>query len=325
MIALPASALSASSGAGGARGGGPAQWSAGVDRRYSRTVPDRAAETRERSDLEESFSDGGDAAVRIVYDRYGSMVYTFCRRTVGHDDATEVAQDVFVAAWRAQRSYDPIRGGWRHVRTIDTGVDVDYFRPTSDPVVSDRVLFLGSMDWLPNQDGVEYFVREVWPLIRRARPGATFQVVGRNPPPPIRALGDVLGVEVIGTVLDVRPYLAEAAAVVVPLRIGGGTRLKIFEAMAAGKAVVSSTVGCEGLPVTPGRHLLVEDDPGAFAAAVTRLLASPNERAGLENAARRLVAEQYGSEQVARQFDQICRDVVAEVATVGAQCAVAAT
>jgi glycosyltransferase involved in cell wall biosynthesis len=233
--------------------------------------------------------------------------------------------DAVVAVSETDRRVFERDYGWRHVRTIDTGVDVDYFRPTSDPVVSDRVLFLGSMDWLPNQDGVEYFVREVWPLIRRARPGATFQVVGRNPPPPIRALGDVVGVEVVGTVPDVRPYLAEAAAVVVSLRIGGGTRLKIFEAMAAGKAVVSSTVGCEGLPVIPGRHLLVEDDPGAFAAAVTRLLASPNERAELENAARRLVAEQYGSEQVARQFDQICRDVVEEEATVGAQCAVAAT
>ncbi len=111
MITVSAPALSASSGAGSAPGGDPAQWSAGVDRRYSRTVPDRAAETRERSELEKSFSDGGDAAVRTVYDRYGSMVYTFCRRTVGHDDATEVAQDVFVAAWRAQRSYDPNRGG----------------------------------------------------------------------------------------------------------------------------------------------------------------------------------------------------------------------
>jgi RNA polymerase sigma factor (sigma-70 family) len=109
-MTVPASPLSASI-AGGAGGGDPAQWSADVDRRYSRTVPDRAAETRERSELEESFSDGGDAAVRTVYNRYGSMVYTFCRRTVGHDDATEVAQDVFVAAWRAQRSYDPNRGG----------------------------------------------------------------------------------------------------------------------------------------------------------------------------------------------------------------------
>ena len=111
MITVPASALSAASGAGGARGGSASQWSADVDRRYSRTVPNGAAETRERSELEESFPDGGDAAVRTVYDRYGSMVYTFCRRTVGHDDATEVAQDVFVAAWRARRSYDPNRGG----------------------------------------------------------------------------------------------------------------------------------------------------------------------------------------------------------------------
>lgn len=109
MIAPPP-ALPAPRGAGTVRGG-HALRSIDLDRRYSRTVPDGAGETRERSDLEQSFADGGDAAVRTAYDRYGSMVYTFCRRTVGHDDATELAQDVFVAAWRSQRAYDPGRGG----------------------------------------------------------------------------------------------------------------------------------------------------------------------------------------------------------------------
>ena len=91
--------------------GDQALWSVDFDRRYSRGVPDRASENCERSELEESFAEGGDIAVRTVYERYGSMVYTFCRRTVGHDDATELAQEVFVAAWRSQRSYDPNRGG----------------------------------------------------------------------------------------------------------------------------------------------------------------------------------------------------------------------
>ncbi len=90
---------------------GAARWSPDIDRRYSRHVPRRAPENCERSQLEESFADGGDAVVKIAYDRYGAMVYTFCRRTVGHDDATELTQDVFVAAWRSQRSYDPSRGG----------------------------------------------------------------------------------------------------------------------------------------------------------------------------------------------------------------------
>jgi glycosyltransferase involved in cell wall biosynthesis len=175
------------------------------------------------------------------------------------------------------------------------------------------------MDWLPNQDGVQHFVRDIWPLVRQARPDATFQVVGRNPPPPIRALAEVPGVEVVGTVPDVRPYLAGAAAIVVPLRVGGGTRLKIFEAMAAGRAVVSSTIGCEGLPVTAGRHLLVEDEPAAFAGAVNRLLDSSTEQENLGAAARRLVAERYGSEPVARQFDQICRDVVESGTTDGSR------
>jgi RNA polymerase sigma factor (sigma-70 family) len=110
LITVPPPALPAPPGAGTVRGG-QALWSADDDRRYSRGVDDEAAETRERSELEEAFAGGGDAAVRTVYDRYGAMVYTFCRRTVGHDDAIELAQDVFVAAWRAQRSYDPNRGG----------------------------------------------------------------------------------------------------------------------------------------------------------------------------------------------------------------------
>lgn len=107
---MPPSAAPAHDVAGAARGG-QARRSITLDRRYSRSVPDRPAETRDRSELELSFAGGGDAAVRTAYDRYGSMVYTFCRRTVGHDDATELAQDVFVAAWRSQRSYDPERGG----------------------------------------------------------------------------------------------------------------------------------------------------------------------------------------------------------------------
>jgi glycosyltransferase involved in cell wall biosynthesis len=197
--------------------------------------------------------------------------------------------------------------GWRHVRAIETSVDLDYFRTAGRPEVPDRVVFVGSMDWLPNQDGVKYFVERVWPLVRRRRHGATFRVVGRNPPPEIRRLSGVDGVEVAGTVPDVRPYLDEAAVMAVPLLVGGGTRLKIFEAMAMGKAVVSTTVGAEGLSVIPGEHLLIADDPSGFADAVVSTLESPEHRAALGDAARRLVNERFGTEPVARQFDEICR------------------
>lgn len=199
---------------------------------------------------------------------------------------------------------------WKHIGVIDTGVDLEYFAPSPAAERPGQVLFVGSLDWLPNQYGVRWFVEQVWPLIRQGNPAARFQVVGRRPPRDILALGGVDGVQVVGTVPDVRPYLAESAVVVVPLAVGGGTRLKIFEAMAMGKVVVSTTVGCEGLPVVPGRHLVVEDQPDRFARAVLKLLDHSRERAELSTAARGLVCEHFGAETIARQFELICRDVV---------------
>ena len=133
--------------------------------------------------------------------------------------------------------------GWKHVHAIDTAVDEEFFQHSGTPEVAGRVIFLGSMDWMPNQDGVKWFVREVWPAIRASHPQATFHIVGRNPPGDVRALSATPGVTVVGGVPDVRPHLAEAAVVVVPLLVGGGTRLKIYEAMAMGRAVVSTTIG----------------------------------------------------------------------------------
>ncbi len=164
---------------------------------------------------------------------------------------------------------------------------------------------------MPNQDGVKWFVKEVWPAVRASHPQATFHIVGRNPPGDIRAFSTVPGVTVVGAVPDVRPHLADAAAVVVPLLVGGGTRLKIYEAMAMGRAVVSTTIGAEGLPVVPDKHYLNADDPAAFAAAVTQLLDNPSRRTELGTTADRFVREQYGSEPVARQFEAICQAVVA--------------
>ncbi len=200
--------------------------------------------------------------------------------------------------------------GWSHVEAIETSVDLTYFRPAATPEVPGRVAFVGSMDWLPNEDGVRHFVRHSWPSIRHAVPEASFQVVGRNPPPAVVALSGRDGIEVVGTVPDVRPHLAEAAVTVVPLRVGGGTRLKIFEAMAMGKPVISTSIGAEGLPVEHGRHLILVDDPSEFAAAVTSLLADPGRRAALGRAALDLVAGRFGTESVARQFDRICRRAV---------------
>ena len=189
-----------------------------------------------------------------------------------------------------QRLYAPLDGS---VHVVPTGVDTAYFTRSAGEPRPHHLVFTGSMDWLPNEDGMQYFVREVLPLIRRDEPGATLSIVGRAPTPAVNRLGAEPGVEVTGPVDDVRPHMAAGSVYVVPLRIGGGTRLKIFEAMAMGLPVVSTTVGAEGLPLTPDEHVRIADDAAGFAAAVVGLLRDPAARACIGHAGQRLVAEQY--------------------------------
>ena len=173
-----------------------------------------------------------------------------------------------------------------------------------------ELVFTGSLDWYPNEDAVLHFVDAILPRIRREVPEASLTVAGRNPTPRLRARAAAAGVRVTGTVDDVRPFVHEAAVFVVPLRIGGGTRLKIFEALAMRKAVVSTTVGAEGLPLTPGEHFLQADDPGDFANHVIELLRAPERRRALGATGRRLVEERYSWAQVAREFEARCEEVV---------------
>jgi sugar transferase (PEP-CTERM/EpsH1 system associated) len=180
------------------------------------------------------------------------------------------------------------------IAVVPTGVDTRYFEPPPPSSVEEKhLVFTGSMDWLPNEDGMTYFCREILPIVRRVEPEVTVSIVGRAPTPAVRKLADIRGVEVTGRVDDVRPHIARGAVYVVPLRVGGGTRLKIFEAMSMGRACVSTTVGAEGLPVTPGQHLLLADDPDRFARAIVRLLRDRSHRAEIEHAARCLVVERY--------------------------------
>jgi glycosyltransferase involved in cell wall biosynthesis len=165
------------------------------------------------------------------------------------------------------------------------------------------------MDWMPNQDGVAYFIDRIFPHIRRKIPGAAFWAVGRRPPRSMQALASG-NVVVTGAVDDIRPYLAKAAVCVVPLRSGSGTRIKIFEAMAMGKAVVSTTMGAEGLPVRHGENILLVDAPADFARQVVQLLRDPEGRARLGRTARRLVEENYGWPAVAAHFERIVEAVV---------------
>ena len=155
------------------------------------------------------------------------------------------------------------------------------------------------MDWLPNEDAMEFFCREILPRVRAEEPAVTLSIVGRAPTPAVRALANERGIRVTGRVDDVRPYVREGAVYIVPLRIGGGTRLKIFEAMSMGKAVVSTTVGAEGLPVESGQHLAIADEPRAFTRQVVRLLRDVERRRALESAARALVVDRYDWSAVA--------------------------
>jgi len=191
------------------------------------------------------------------------------------------------------------------ITTIPTGVDIDYFIPT-DGEEPESLVFTGSMDWMPNEDGILYFVDAILPLIRKQRPKVKLWIVGRRPGKKILALAESdPGIVVTGRVDDIRPSIAKGSVYIVPLRVGGGTRLKIFEAMAMGKAVVSTTIGAEGLPVTNGSDIILADEPAHFADEVCRLLGSPAERKRIGDAARRIVEEKYSWAAVARHVESV--------------------
>ena len=190
------------------------------------------------------------------------------------------------------------------ITVVPTGVDTEKYT-VAPPSKADppRIVFLGSMDWEPNIDAVSYFCRDIFPRIRAQFPSAIFQIVGRNPHAGVRQLASE-AVEVTGTVPSVAEYLREATVVVVPLRAGGGTRLKIFEAMATGKAVISTTIGAEGLAVHSGQDLILADDAQAFADATILLLTDAALRRRYEQAAAKLAA-QYDWSRIAQHFASV--------------------
>jgi len=196
------------------------------------------------------------------------------------------------------------------VRAIPTGVDAQYFHPNGATEAPAEIVFTGSMDWYPNEDAILHFIDAVLPRVRAEVPAATLTVVGRNPAPRLHAAAARAGVRVTGTVEDVRPFVDAAAVYVAPLRVGGGTRLKIFEALAMGKAVVSTTVGAEGLPLRPGEQVVLADDPREFARAVVSLLRDPERRRTIGAAARRFVLERYSWARVSREFETCLTEVV---------------
>jgi len=223
--------------------------------------------------------------------------------------------DLTVAVSEADRALLADNALGADIRAIGTGVDTAYFHPNGAVETPATLVFTGSMDWYPNEDAILYFIAEILPQLRREVPRLSLAVVGRDPSDRLRAACAGVRVHVTGTVADVRPYVAEAAVYIVPLRIGGGTRLKIFEALAMGKAVVSTGVGAEGLPIVPGQHFLQAETPADFAQAVIGLLKDTGRRRSLGAAGRRLVEDGYSWTQVTRQFEGHCEEVVARHAS----------
>ena len=207
------------------------------------------------------------------------------------------------------------------VRTtvIPNGVDIEYFVP-APASQTPTLIYAGGMNMFANRDAVLYFLQEIWPLIVAQVPDAQFLAVGQDPPDELRAFAARdPRVAVPGKVPDIRPYINRASVYVVPLRVGGGTRLKVLDAMACGKAMVSTSVGCEGLEVQAGEHLEVADEPAAFARATIDLLNDPARRDRLGRSARALVERKYAWPLIGAKLIDAYEEAIA--ASDGSRCA----
>lgn len=197
---------------------------------------------------------------------------------------------------------------------VPNGVDVDYYRP-GDEGSDERVVWVGGLGWFPNRDAVDHLVSDVWPLVRRRRPSARLDIIG-SAPERFRPSPKEAGVTYHGFVDDLRPLTQAAKVFVVPIRVGGGTRLKILDAMAMGKAIVTTTIGCEGIDPSPGEEMVLADTPEAFAAAVVELLHDAARRRRLGEAARSLAERRFAWSVVGEGFRGVYRGLARERAAV---------
>ncbi|HEX9483483.1 MAG TPA: glycosyltransferase family 4 protein [Gemmatimonadaceae bacterium] len=232
------------------------------------------------------------------------------RKMLRYERATLARFDEIIAVSEHDKSQMHAMSPDAPITVVPTGVDVTHYRRPGHAVASatPRVTFLGSMDWPANIDGVEWFCDTIWPSVRARVPNAEFHVVGRNPPARITGLASD-SVKIVGGVTSVLPDLHAASVFVVPLRIGGGTRLKIYEAMAASLPIVSTAVGAEGLEVSDGEDIVLEDDPSSFADAVSALLVDEERRARM-GAAALATASRFDWSVIATDFEAVLRRAI---------------
>jgi sugar transferase (PEP-CTERM/EpsH1 system associated) len=244
---------------------------------------------------------------KLVFRRERARIERFERWIVnGYDRTISVSKKDY-------EYFSNVYGGTK-LDYVSTGVDTEYFSPGEAAEEPGSIIFLGSMDWMPNADAVEYFTDRVYPLIKSEVPGARLYIVGRNPLDEVRRLADRdSSITVTGTVPDTRPYIARAACAVVPLRIGGGTRIKIYEMMSAGKAVVSTTIGAEGLDYVDGENIIIADGADEFARSVIGILGDRERREAIGRSARSFVVENCSWESVSGQFIGYLEKVTEEV------------
>ncbi|HZS53263.1 MAG TPA: glycosyltransferase [Bryobacteraceae bacterium] len=254
----------------------------------------------------------------IIWERHAQTASTPLHRAYFHRQAKLMfnwekaacnSASHVIAVSEVDRKIMRERFGSRSISAVGTGVDLDYFAAPQSKSRQFDFVFVGSMDWMPNVDGMEWFLSEVFPIIKASKPDARLAIVGRNPPPALLAKADQSNVTVTGTVADVRPFLWQSAISVVPLRVGGGTRLKIFEAMAAGTPVVATTIGAEGLPVEHGKTIQIADNPQTFASECLHLLNDSQQCLGISQAALEMVRANFSWERVTHDFEEILQAV----------------
>ena len=244
----------------------------------------------------------GNPVRQAIWRNQWKKMQRFERETLGKFDAVIAVSDR--DRMQLQEAYGV------DAAVIPTGVDLDFFgfRPQIRDAENLNIVFTASMDYYPNIDGIQWFMDECWPDIARAEPRATVTVVGRNPDPRLlrTAAGRKLPWTFTGFVDDVRSYVYNSTVYVIPLRVGGGTRIKAYEAMAMGRPVVSTAIGIEGLPVEADHHYLLGDTGPSFAASVVKLLHDADLCARITTEARSLVERRFSARIVAEVFESIC-------------------